>query len=62
MDPICWSCGTDLAIHTAEERTQCDKQPIADHVLVIHGNVLDVEVSIMRRILSVLGHLRPIDK
>jgi hypothetical protein len=61
-DPICWTCGMDLLAHTPEEQAQCDKQPIGEQVLVIHGNPLDAELRIVRRVLDVLGQLRPIDK
>ncbi len=60
-DIRCWSCGIDLIAHTPEEQAQCDKQPIGDDVLVVHGNVLDAELRIVRRVLDVLGQLRPTD-
>ncbi len=61
-DVICWICGIDLAAHTYAERIECEKQPIGDDVLVIHGNVLDAELRIVRRVLDVLGQLRPVEK
>jgi hypothetical protein len=61
-DLTCWICGMDLAAHTHAERIECEKQPLGDSVLVVHGNALDLELRIVRRVLDVLGQLQPSDK
>jgi hypothetical protein len=60
-DLVCWICGIDLAAHTHAERIECEKQPIGDQVLVVHGNLLDLELRIIRRVLDTLSQLRPTD-
>lgn len=61
-DPVCFVCGMDLIAHTHAERLECEKAPIADSVLVVHGNPLDLELRIVRRVLDVLGQLQPAEK
>jgi hypothetical protein len=61
-DAKCWTCGVDVVAHTAEEQAQCDKQPIGEQVLVVHGNPLDAELRIVRRVLAMLDRLVPLDK
>jgi hypothetical protein len=61
-DANCWTCGVDVAAHTPEEQAQCDKQPLGEQVLVVHGNPLDAELRIVRRVLAMLDRLVPLDK
>ncbi len=61
-DAKCWTCGVDVVAHTPEEQVQCDKQPIGEQVLVVHGNPLDAELRIVRRVLAMLDRLVPLDK